>query len=113
MLAIVFTYLLLRAQSSMTISCDSLQLELGPTTIQTLRHVVNSYTMFWRGVSTGTSPTEAEIKEDSAKKARKADKSYLEQEFVDDIKRGAFVFITGGSSGKKRIVSCVICVHCL
>ena len=97
----------------MTTSCDSLQLALGPATLQTLRHVVNSYAMFWQSVSTGTSPTKEETKEDNAKKARKVDKSYLEQEFVDDIKRGAFVFITGGSSGKKRIVLCMICVHCL
>ena len=61
----------------------------------------------------GTSLTEAETKEDAAKKARKSDKSYLEQDFVDDIKRGAFVFVTGGSSGKKRIVLCVTWVHCL
>ena len=76
---------------------------LDHASIQALRHVVNSYAMCWQSVSMGMSPTEAGTKEASPNKARKAEKGYLEQEFVDDVKRGGFIFITEGSSGKNRI----------
>ena len=95
--------LLPRAQSSLTISCDCLHLALGPETILGLRHVINSYVTCWQSVSAGTSPREAETKAETLQKVIQTEKTYYEQDFTDDLKRGGFIFVTDSSNGKCRM----------
>lgn len=90
------------------VSCDCLQLALGPATMLTLKHVLNSYFECCQNVSTGMSLRGTGMKEEIPEKVGPTEKgttgeSCAEQEFADDLKRGGFVFITDCHSGKNNV----------